>query len=87
MDLQKTATYVSAAAVVGTGSLVGGNYAVDQATGGPEKRAKVQESELRQIIREEVTEVLVQAWPKQTSGITGLKLPNTDYRNQVPPQK
>ena len=30
MDLQKTATYVSAAAVVGTGSLVGGNYAVDQ---------------------------------------------------------
>ena len=86
MDLQKTATYVSAAAVVGTGSLVGGNYAVDQATGGPEKSAKVQESELRQIIREEVTEVLVQAWPKKTSGITGLKLPS-DYRKQVPPQK
>ena len=51
MDLQKTATYVSAAAVVGTGSLVGGNYAVDQATGGPEKRAKIQETELRKIIR------------------------------------
>ena len=86
MDLQKTATYVSAAAVVGTGSLVGGNYAVDQATGGPEKRAKVQETELRQIIREELTEVLVEAWPKKTSGITGLVLPE-DYRKQVPPQK
>ena len=82
MDLQKTATYVSAAAVVGTGGLVRGNYAGDQATGGPEKRAKVEETELRQIIREEVTEVLVQAWPKKTSGITGLVLPE-DYRNQV----
>ena len=83
MDLQKTATYVSAAAVVGTGGLVGGNYAVDQATGGQQKRAKVEETELRKIIREEVTEVLIQAWPQQTSGITGLQLPN-DYRNQVP---
>ena len=83
MDLQKTATYVSAAAVVGTGSLVGGNYAVDQATGGPEKRAKAEETSLRQIVREEIKEALIQAWPTQTSGITGLELPN-DYRNQVP---
>ena len=87
MDIQKIATYGSAAAVVGTGAVVGGGTAIDQYTGGPEKRAKIQETELRQIIREEVTEVLVQAWPKKTSGITGLKLPNTDYRKQVPPQK
>ena len=41
---------------------------------------------LRKIIREEVTEVLIQAWPQKTSGITGLQLPN-DYRNQVPKAK
>ena len=83
MDIQKIATYGTAAAVVGTGSIVGGGNIIDHQTGGPEKRAKVQETELRQIIREEVTEVLIQAWPQQTSGITGLQLPN-DYRNQVP---
>ena len=87
MDIQKVASTGTAVAVLGGGSLLGGNYALDQATGGPEKRAKIQETELRQIIREEVTEVLVQAWPKQTSGITGLVIPNSDYRNQVPPQK
>ena len=38
MDIQKIATYGTAAAVVGTGSVVGGNYAIDQQTGGPEKR-------------------------------------------------
>ena len=47
----------------------------------------LQKTELRQIIREEVTEVLVQAWPKKTSGITGLVIPNNDYRKQVPPKK
>ena len=34
MDVHKIATYGTAAAVVGTGSLVGGNYAIDQQTGG-----------------------------------------------------
>ena len=34
MDIQKIATYGTAAAVVGTGSVVGGNYAIDQQTGG-----------------------------------------------------
>ena len=86
MDLQKIASTGTAVAVLGTGTIVGGNHVIDQQTGGPEKRAKVQETELRQIIREEVTEVLVQAWPKKTSGITGLVLPE-DYRNQVPKTK
>ena len=38
MDIQKIATYGTAAAVVGTGSIVGGNVALDNATGGPEKK-------------------------------------------------
>ena len=33
MDLQKIATYGSAAAVVGTGAVVGGNQAIDNYTG------------------------------------------------------
>ena len=33
MDLQKIATYGSAAAVIGTGSVVGGNVALDRASG------------------------------------------------------
>ena len=40
MDIQKVATYGAAAAVVGTGSIMGGNVAIDNATGGPEKRVK-----------------------------------------------
>ena len=83
MDIQKIATYGTAAAVVGTGSIVGGGNIIDQQTGGPQKRAKAEETTLRQIVKEEIKEALIQAWPQQTSGITGLQLPN-DYRNQVP---
>ena len=36
MDVKDIATYGTAIAVVGTGSIVGGNVAIDQATGGPE---------------------------------------------------
>ena len=35
MDLQKMATYGSAAAVVGTGAIVGGGAVVDNLTDGP----------------------------------------------------
>ncbi len=85
MDLQKIATYGSAAAVVGTGSIMGGGHIIDQQTGGPEKRALAQETELRTIIREEVKQALWEAWPT-TTGTTGTK-PKTDqdYRQQVPP--
>ena len=85
MDLQKIATYGSAAAVVGTGSIMGGGHIIDQQTGGPEKRALAQETELRKIIREEVKQALWEAWPT-TTGTTGTK-PKTDqdYRQQVPP--
>ncbi len=86
MDLQKIATYGSAAAVVGTGSIMGGGHIIDQQTGGPEKRALAQETELRTIIREEVKQALWEAWPT-TTGTTGTK-PKTDqdYRQQVPPR-
>ena len=40
MDIQKVASTGTAVAVLGGGSLMGGNYALDQATGGPEKRTR-----------------------------------------------
>ena len=54
MDIQKITSTGTASAVIGTGSVVGGNYAIDQATGGPEKRIKAKQSELQLIVREEV---------------------------------
>ena len=50
MDLQKIATYGSAAAVIGTGTVIGGNQAIDNYTGGPQKRADAEEVRLRRII-------------------------------------
>ena len=50
MDIQKITSTGTAIAVVGTGTFVGGGHIIDQQTGGPEKRAKAQESELRLII-------------------------------------
>ena len=88
MDIQKIATYGTAAAVVGTGSVVGGNYAIDQQTGGPEKRALAQETELRMIVREELKSVLWEAWPEKTGGVKGLKTdPEKDYRQETPPRQ
>ena len=54
MDIQKIATYGSAAAVVGTGSIVGGGHLIDVQTGGPEKRQEAQITELRMVVREEI---------------------------------
>ena len=85
MDIQKVATYGTAAAVVGTGSLVGGNYAIDQQTGGPEKRRVAEVTELRTIVREELKSVLWEAWPEKTGGVKGLKAePDKDYRKETP---
>ena len=86
MDIQKVTTGVTAAAVVGTGSIVGGGHLIDQQTGGPEKRAKAQESELRMIVREELKSVLWEAWPENTGGVKGLvkPKPNGDYRQTTP---
>ena len=85
MDIQKIATYGTAAAVVGTGSVVGGNYAIDQQTGGPEKRRVAEVTELRLIVREEIKKAMWDAWPEKTGGVKGLKKdPGKDYRQETP---
>ena len=86
MDIQKIATFGTAATVVGTGAFVGGNTIIDQQTGGPEKRALAQETELRIIVREELKSVLWEAWPEKTGGVKGLNKPKPDgdYRETTP---
>ena len=85
MDLQKITSTGTAVAVIGGGSLVGGNYALDQATGGPEKRVKAKQSELQLIVREEVRSALAEMLPKSTGGVVRVDQPQ-DYREQVPKQ-
>jgi hypothetical protein len=86
MDIQKIATYGTAAAVVGTGSIVGGGSIIDQQTGGPQKRAEAEATELRLIVREEVRAAFEEAWPTATGPVKGLKFPdpNKDYRQTTP---
>ena len=88
MDIQKIATYGSAAAVVGTGSIVGGGHLIDVQTGGPEKRQEAQITELRMVVREEIKKALWEAWPEKTGGGKGLKKePDKDYRQVTPPRQ
>ena len=86
MDIQKMATYGTAATVLSTGAFVGGNNIIDQQSGGPEKRALAQETELRMIVREELKSVLWEAWPEKTGGVKGLNKPKPegDYRENTP---
>ena len=84
MDIQKVASTGTAVAVLGGGTFMGGNYAIDQATGGPEKRIKAKQSELQLIVREEVYLQLVNAWPKTSGPVKGLVVPKKDYRQEVP---
>ena len=83
MDLQKVASTGTAVAVIGTGTVMGGNYAVDQATGGPEKRIKAKQSELQLIVREEVRSALAEMLPTSTGGVVRTTNPK-DYRQEVP---
>ena len=83
MDVKDIATYGTAAAVIGTGSIVGGNVAIDQATGGPEKRIEAEKTELQLIVREEVRAALRDAWPTTTGQVKGMQVPN-DYKTQIP---
>ena len=85
MDIQKIATYGSAAAVVWPGSIVGGGHLIDVQTGGPEKRRVAEVTELRLIVREEIKKALWEAWPEKTGGVKGLKTdPQKDYRQETP---
>ena len=83
MDIQKVASTGTAVAVLGGGTLMGGNYAIDQATGGPEKRIKAKQSELQLIVREEVRSALKEMLPTSTGGVVRIDKPG-DYRQEVP---
>ena len=88
MDVQKLATYGTAVAVVGAGSVVGGGSVIDNMQGGPEKRIEAQATELRMIVREEVQNALMESWPKTTGVSPGVKAkPTEDYRKNTPPRK
>ena len=83
MDLQKITSTGTAVAVIGGGTFMGGNQALDQATGGPEKRVKAKQSELQLIVREEVRSALAEMLPKSTGGVVRIDQPQ-DYRKEVP---
>ena len=83
MDIQKVASTGTAVAVLGGGTLMGGNYALDQATGGPEKRIKAKQTELQLIVREEVRSALAEMLPKSTGGVVRSTTPG-DYREEIP---
>ena len=84
MDIQKIATYGTAAAVVSTGSIVGGNYQIDKMQGGPQKREDAKIEAIRQVVREEIYIQLVNNWPKSSGPVKGITVPNQDYKKQVP---
>ena len=84
MDVQKLATYGTAVAVVGTGGIVGGNVAIDNATGGPQKRIEAERTVLQQIVRDEVRAAFKEAWPTSTGMVSGMQAPNGDYKQQIP---
>ena len=87
MDFQKITTGVTAAAVVGTGAIVGGNHQIDKMQGGPQKREDAKIEAIRQVVREEIYIQLVNNWPKSSGPVKGLKDPKQDYREQVPKQQ
>ena len=83
MDIQKITSTGTAAVVVATGTVMGGNYAIDTATGGPEKRVKAKQTELQLIVREEVRSALAEMLPKSTGGVMRVDQPG-NYREEVP---
>ena len=84
MDVKDIATYGTAVAVIGTGTVVGGNNAIDRYTGVPEKRIHAEKTELQMIVREEVRAAIREAWPTTTGQVKGMQVPNGDYKTQVP---
>ena len=84
MDIQKVASTGTAAVVLGTGAIVGGNHQIDKMQGGPQKREDARIEQIRQVVREEVYLQLVNAWPKTSGPVKGLTVPKKDYRQEVP---
>ena len=86
MDIQKVTSGVTAAAVVGTGAIVGGNHQIDKMQGGPQKREDAKIEAIRQVVREEIYIQLVNNWPKSSGPVKGSTVPKQNYREQIPPQ-
>ena len=86
MDIGKAASTTTAVAVLGTGTVVGGNYQIDKMQGGPQKREDAKIEAIRQVVREEIYIQLVNNWPKTSGPVKGLVVPKKDYREQVPQQ-
>ena len=86
MDLQKVASTGTAVVVLGTGTVVGGNYQIDKMQGGPQKREDAKIEAIRQVVREEIYIQLVNNWPKTSGPVKGLVVPKQDYRKETPPQ-
>ena len=84
MDIQKVTSGVTAVAVVGTGAIVGGNHQIDKMQGGPQKREDAKIEAIRQVVREEIYIQLVNNWPKTSGPVKGLKVPDQDYKKQIP---
>ena len=84
MDIQKAASTVTAAAVVGTGAIVGGNHQIDKMQGGPQMREDAKIEAIRQVVREEIYIQLVNNWPKSSGPVKGITVPKQDYKKQVP---
>ena len=87
MDIQKVASVTTATAVLGTGAFVGGNHQIDKMQGGPQKREDARIEQIRQVVREEIYIQLVNNWPKTSGPVKGLKVPDQDYKKQVPQQR
>ena len=86
MDIQKIASTGTAVAVLGTGTIVGGNYQIDKMQGGPQKREDARIEQIRQVVREEIYIQLVNNWPKSSGPVKGLTVPKQNYREQIPQQ-
>ena len=84
MDIQKVASVTTATAVLGTGAFVGGNHQIGKMQGGPQKRQDAQIEAIREVVREEIYIQLVNNWPKTSGPVKGLKVPDQDYKKQVP---
>ena len=88
MELRDTVTGITAAAVVGTGTIVGGGQVLDNMNDGPQKRRDAELTELQQVVREEVRAAFLEAWPKNSGPVTNLGTnPNGNYRDIVNPNK
>ena len=84
MDVRDTVTSITAVAVVGAGSVVGGGQVLDNMNDGPQKRREAEMTELQMVVREEVRSAIKEAWPKNSGPVKNIgPNPNGNYRDIV----